>query len=215
MDSKLFKFDRDFNIQVIGTDEAGRGPASGGVFAAAVAFRNGGRDIEQELAKLNDSKKLTRKNREELYQVIKDNTINSVVCVEVNEIEKFNILNSSLKAMKQACEEVISRLGVQETLTIVDGNKLIRNYNYPQQYIIKGDAKSASIAAASILAKVERDWYMEKLDAEFPQYNWRQNAGYLTKQHIEAIHRFGVTKYHRRSFLKNILGENKQLSLLS
>ena len=133
--------------------------------------------------------------------------------MEVSEIEKFNILNSSLKAMKLACENVIKRLDHTGILTLVDGNKLIKNYNYPQKYIVKGDSKSASIAAASILAKVERDWYMEKLDMEFPEYNWRQNAGYLTKQHIEAIHKFGVTKYHRRSFLKNIIGEDKQLAL--
>ncbi len=213
MPGELFDFDRKYNVQVIGTDEAGRGPASGGVFAAAAAFKDCGADIEKELVKLNDSKKLSKKNREELYKVIKENTVNSVVCIEVNEIEKFNILNSSLKAMKLACENVISQLNGVETVTLVDGNKLIKNYNYPQKYIIKGDSKSASIAAASILAKVERDWYMEKLDIEFPEYNWRQNAGYLTKQHIEAIHKFGITKYHRRSFLKNILGEDKQLSL--
>lgn len=211
---ELFNFDSEFKIQVVGTDEAGRGPASGGVFAAAVAFVDVNEDLQKELAKLNDSKKLSRKSREELYQVIKTQTINEVVCIEVSEIEKFNILNSSLRAMKLACESVISRLNT-ETITLVDGNKLIKNYGYRQQYVIKGDAKSASIAAASILAKVERDWYMEKLDLEYPEYNWRQNAGYLTKQHIEAIHKFGVTKYHRKSFLKNILGEEKQLSLFS
>lgn len=215
MGCELFEFDKGFNIQIIGTDEAGRGPASGGVFAAAVAFTETDANLEQELCKLNDSKKLSKKNREELYRIIKQNTINSVVCVEVGEIEKFNILNSSLKAMKLACENVIALLNGVKTLTLVDGNKLIKNYDYPQKYVIKGDSTSASIAAASILAKVERDWYMEKLDMEYPQYNWRQNAGYLTSQHIEAIKKFGITKYHRRSFLKNILNESKQLSLLS
>ena len=213
MGNELFEFDREYNTQIIGTDEAGRGPASGGVFAAAVAFTEQSSGIEKDLVKLNDSKKLSKKNREELYEIIKEYTINSVVCVEVSEIEKFNILNSSLKAMKLACENVIKRLDHIGILTLVDGNKLIKNYNYPQKYIVKGDSKSASIAAASILAKVERDRYMEKLDMEFPEYNWRQNAGYLTKQHIEAIHKFGVTKYHRRSFLKNIIGEDKQLAL--
>ncbi len=213
MGYELFDFDREYLQQVIGTDEAGRGPASGGVFAAAVAFIAHNKELEKELYKLNDSKKLSRKNREELYDVIKSNTLNKVVCVEVSEIEKFNILNSSLKAMKLACEAVISQLNNNEFITLVDGNKLIKNYSYPQKYIIKGDSKSASIAAASILAKVERDWYMDKLDMEYPQYNWHQNAGYLTKQHIDAIRKFGITKYHRRSFLKNILGEDKQLSL--
>ena len=213
MGLELFDFDRAYSMPAIGTDEAGRGPASGGVFAAAVAFKESNAVLEKELYKLNDSKKLSRKNREELYEIIKSNTINKVVCVEVAEIEKFNILNASLKAMKLACEDVITKLNADKVITLVDGNKLIKNYTYPQKYIIKGDSKSASIAAASILAKVERDWYMDKLDIEFPQYNWHKNAGYLTKQHIEAIHKFGITKYHRRSFLKNILGEDKQLSL--
>lgn len=210
----LFDFDLTFGKQIIGTDEAGRGPASGGVFAAAVAFTEPpSEELLKTLSKLNDSKKLSKKNREEIYDFIKMNTVNKVVCVEVKEIEEINILNSSLKAMRIACEDVASRLGDAETLTLVDGNKLIKGYKTPQQFVIKGDAKSASIAAASILAKVERDWYMEKLDMEYPEYNWRQNAGYLTKQHIEAIQKYGVTKYHRRSFLKNILGEEKQLSI--
>ena len=209
----LFEFDSRFDKTVIGTDEAGRGPASGGVFAAAVAFQNPSKDLITELAKLNDSKKLSRKSREELYPIIKSNTINKVVCVEVADIERFNILNSSLKAMKLACEGVVRNLNVKDSITLVDGNRFIKNYSYDQELVIKGDSLSASIAAASILAKVERDWYMDKLDIEFPQYNWRQNAGYLTAQHIEAIHKFGVTKYHRRSFLKKILGEEKQLSI--
>ena len=105
--------------------------------------------------------------------------------------------------------------GDNTLLTIVDGNKLIKNYYYPQQYIIKGDSKSASIAAASILAKVTRDRYMQKLHEEYPQYNWAKNAGYLTKEHTEAIKKYGITKYHRKSFLKNILNQKtEQLSLL-
>lgn len=211
MRHELFEYDAKYQSQVIGTDEAGRGPAAGGVFAAAVAFKSPSNELICELTKLNDSKKLTKKNREELYQVIKTNTINSVICIEVGEIEKINILNSSLKAMRLACEEVISKLGTDDIITLIDGNRLIKNYTYPQEFVIKGDSKSASIAAASILAKVERDWYMEKLDLQFPEYNWRQNAGYLTKQHTEAIQKHGITKYHRQSFLKNLL--NTQMSL--
>ena len=118
--------------------------------------------------------------------------------------------------MKLACENVIAQLKTNDfLLTIVDGNKLIRNYTYPQQFIIKGDGKSASIASASILAKVTRDRYMDKLDEEFPQYNWKKNAGYLTKEHQNAILKYGVTKYHRKSFLKKLLNtEPKQLSLI-
>lgn len=214
--NNLFKFDRDLNIEfVIGTDEAGRGPASGGVFASAVYINNP--EIEKELAKLNDSKKLSAKTREELYDVILNNTINSVVCVEVDEIEKYNILNCSLKAMKLSCENVIKQIKdfeKEKSMTVVDGNKLIKNYEYPQQFIIKGDSKSASIASASILAKVTRDRYMLKLDEEFPQYDWKHNAGYLTPKHQEAILKYGITKYHRKSFLKKLLTQSKQLSLL-
>ncbi len=214
--NNLFEFDKNFEKPfLIGTDEAGRGPAAGGVFAAAVFINNF--EIEKELSKLNDSKKLSAKTREELFDIILNNTINSVVCVEVDEIEKYNILNCSLKAMKLSCENVISQIknfSSEYSMTIVDGNKLIKNYTYPQQYIIKGDAKSSSIAASSILAKVTRDRYMQKLDEEFPQYDWKNNAGYLTKKHQEAILKYGVTKYHRKSFLKNLLSQTKQLSLL-
>ncbi|MBR1943534.1 ribonuclease HII [bacterium] len=210
----LFEFDKQQPCEtLIGTDEAGRGPAAGGVFAAAVFINNF--EIEKDLAKLNDSKKLSRKVREELYDIILNNTINSTVCIEVEEIEKTNILACSLKAMKLSCENVISQLTEHDSLlTIVDGNQLIRNYTYPQKFVKKGDATSASIAAASILAKVSRDRYMDKLNEEFPQYGWAKNAGYLTKEHSEAILKYGVSKYHRKSFLKNLLGENKQLSLL-
>lgn len=214
--SCIFEFDKSFEVDfLVGTDEAGRGPAAGGVFAAAVHINNF--EIAKDLAKLNDSKKLTAKVREELYDVILNNTINSVVCVEVEDIEKYNILNCSLKAMKLSCEEVINKVKANKKnlLTIVDGNRLIKNYEYPQQFIIKGDSKSASIAAASILAKVTRDRYMQKLHEEYPQYNWAKNAGYLTKEHIEAIKKYGITKYHRKSFLKNILNPKvEQLSLI-
>ena len=103
--------------------------------------------------------------------------------------------------MKFACEGVIKKSGT-ECLTLVDGNKPIKDYIYPQKCLIKGDAHSASIAAASILAKVTRDRYMQKLDEEYPMYNWKKNAGYLTAEHLQAIDKYGLTKYHRPSFLK-------------
>lgn len=214
--NQLFEFDKNFkNKIVIGTDEAGRGPAAGGVFAACVYFKNTDNELIKNLEKLNDSKKLSKSARENLYDTIKINTINSVVCVEVDEIEKFNILNSSLKAMKLACENVISQINADKKniLTLVDGNKLIKNYDYEQKLIVKGDSKSASIAAASILAKVERDRYMEKLDKEFPEYGWSKNAGYLTAKHFEAIDKYGLSPYHRPSFLKKHYESAKQLTL--
>ena len=213
---ELFEFDLSHNKIVIGTDEAGRGPAAGGVFASAVCFTEKNTELIEKLSILNDSKQLSKKKREALYDTILTETINSTICIEVDEIEEINILNASLKAMKLACEEVISKLENQSKtniITLIDGNKLIKNYTYPQKFIIKGDSKSASIAAASILAKVTRDRYMEKLDEEYPQYNWAKNAGYLTKEHLNAIDKYGLCKYHRPSFLKKHFEKQKQLSL--
>ena len=205
----LFQFDKNFNKTIIGTDEAGRGPAAGGVFVAAVCFEKITDALIKDLAILNDSKKLTAKKRNSIYDVIKNNTLNEIVCVEVDEIEKINILNASLKAMNLACSAIIHN---PDVLVLVDGNKLIKNFNYPQQFIIKGDSKSASIAAASVLAKVTRDRYMEKLHEEFPMYNWAKNAGYLTKEHLDAIDKHGLCKYHRPSFLRKHF--EKQLTLI-
>ena len=198
----LFEFDKNYNQIIIGTDEAGRGPGAGGVFAAAVYFNEITNGLISDLTILNDSKKLTPKKRDSIFNVIKNNTINEIICVEVDEIEKINILNASLKAMNLACSSVIMQINDKNVLTLVDGNKLIKNYDYPQEFVIKGDSKSASIAGASILAKVSRDRYMEKLHDEFPMYNWKKNAGYLTAEHLKAIDEFGLSKYHRPSFLK-------------
>ena len=133
--SNLFDFDKEYGV-VVGTDEAGRGPAAGGVFAAAVYFPEVTDTLINDLARLNDSKKLSEVAREKLYDVIISNTINSVICVEVEEIEKINILNSSLKAMKLSCENVIKQAGLKDLITLVDGNKLIKNYTYPQKFIV-------------------------------------------------------------------------------
>lgn len=201
----LFDFDavsKTGGQVVIGTDEAGRGPGAGGVFASAVCFKSVDDDLIEKLSCLNDSKKLSKKKREELFEIILKNTVNSTVCVEVEEIEKINILNASLKAMKLACEDVMNQLNESDFCVLVDGNKLIKDFKYPQKFIVKGDSKSASIAAASILAKVSRDFYMQELDKKFPQYNWKQNAGYLTREHLSAIDKYGITPVHRKSFLK-------------
>lgn len=209
----LFQFDKEFNSDfIIGTDEAGRGPGAGGVFASAVYFQNPTDELINKLSSLNDSKKLSKKKRDELYDIILENTINSTVCIEVEEIEKINILNASLKAMKLACENVINEVRARNFTILVDGNKLIKGFLYPQQFIIKGDSKSASIAAASILAKVSRDRYMENLHMKYPQYNWIKNAGYLTAEHLDAIDKYGITPIHRKSFLRK--HKAKQLSLL-
>lgn len=207
---KLFDFDKNFG-NVIGTDEAGRGPAAGGVFAAAVYFPQVTDSLILDLERLNDSKKLSKVAREKLYDVILANSVNSVVCVDVDEIERINILNASLKAMRLSCENVIKEAGLDDFITLVDGNKLIKDYTYPQKFIIKGDGQSASVAAASILAKVTRDRYMDDLASKLPQYGWNRNAGYLTPEHIKAIDEYGLSKYHRPSFLRKHF--EKQLSL--
>ena len=208
----LFEFDKSNGI-IIGTDEAGRGPAAGGVFAACVYFPEVSENLIKDLVKLNDSKKLSAKARESIYDIILNSSIHSIIDIEVDEIEKINILNASLKGMKLACEEVIKKAQLGGFITLVDGNKLIKNYTYPQKFIIKGDGKSASIAAASILAKVTRDRYMTKLAEEFPQYGWAKNAGYLTAEHLKAIDTYGLSKYHRPSFLRKHFEKQKQLTL--
>ena len=221
-DNCLFNFDKKWESKIVGTDEAGRGPAAGGVYAAAVYFPKVTEGLIKDLSILNDSKKLSPKKRNSIYDIIKNNTINKIVCIEVDEIEQINILNASLKGMKLACESVIKEINSnfdnKKILTLVDGNKLIKDYKFPQKYIIKGDSKSASIAAASILAKVTRDRYMEALHEEFPMYNWNKNAGYLTAEHLKSIDKYGLCKYHRPSFLKKhfekINEPIKQLSLL-
>lgn len=220
---KLFSFDIEQKRIVIGTDEAGRGCGAGGVFASAVCFNNRSQELMEELTELNDSKKLSAKKREALFDIIKEKTVNSTICIEVEEIERINILNASLKAMRMACTDVINQLysikddsgspDKNELIILVDGNKKINNFDYSQKYIIKGDATSASIAAASILAKVSRDRYMLKLDEEFPQYKWKDNAGYLTKEHMALIDKYGLCKYHRPSYLEKHFAKQEQLSL--
>ena len=128
----------------------------------------------------------------------------------VEEIEKLNILRTSLLSMNRSCSEVISKINSEKIIVLVDGNKLIPDFKYEQRFVIKGDAKSASIAAASILAKVSRDNFMNELAKEFPQYNWDKNKGYLSSTHIEAIKEFGATKWHRKKFLRNILEQDNK-----
>lgn len=204
----LFKFDQIQKTEncvdiVIGTDEAGRGPAAGGVFAAAVSFFD---NVDINLFEtLNDSKKLSSSRRENLFDVIKQNAYCAIKCVEIEKIEEINILNASLFAMKLAVDAVCAQMGTSNVLILVDGNQIVKNVEYKQKTVIKGDSVSASIAAASILAKVARDRYMNELADKFPQYDWKNNKGYLTKKHIEAIQEFGICEHHRKSFLKNII----------
>jgi ribonuclease HII len=176
-----------------GCDEAGRGPLAGPVVAAAVIFPN---DFYSE--EINDSKKLTEKQREKLFPVIVENALTySITCISHGVIDKINILNASLLAMKTAVE----RLRLQPDLVLVDGNKSFQ-YSVPVLPVIKGDSKSFSIAAASIIAKVTRDRIMKRLDYYYPNYDWKRNKGYPTRTHLEAIKIFGETPLHRKTFLR-------------
>ncbi|WP_343625053.1 ribonuclease HII [Flavobacterium lindanitolerans] len=175
-----------------GTDEAGRGCLAGPVTAAALILPE---DFLNEL--LNDSKQLSEKNRDFLRPVIEENALcYSVTHIEPEIIDEINILNASIHAM----QECIKKLNPIPNYIIVDGNRFKPVANIPHSCIIKGDSKYLSIAAASILAKTYRDEYMNQIHEEFPMYNWRQNKGYPTKEHREAIKKYGTTKYHRMSF---------------
>ncbi|TPD66124.1 ribonuclease HII [Flavobacterium microcysteis] len=175
-----------------GTDEAGRGCLAGPVTAAALILPE---DFLNEL--LNDSKQLSEKNRDFLRPIIEENALcYSVTHIEPEIIDKINILNASIHAM----QECIKKLNPIPNYIIVDGNRFKPVANIPHSCIIKGDSKYLSIAAASILAKTYRDEYMNRIHEEFPMYNWKQNKGYPTKEHREAIKKYGATKYHRMSF---------------
>ena len=175
-----------------GCDEAGRGCLAGSVYAAAVIF-----PPDYQNADLNDSKQLTDRRRHQLREVIERDALAwAVGIVTAEEIDKINILNASILAMHRA----LDGLKVRPQAVIVDGNRFKPYQQLPSTTIVKGDGKYLSIAAASILAKTYRDDYMDQLDAEYPQYDWRRNKGYPTRAHREAIRQYGITPYHRKSY---------------
>ncbi|MCD8446254.1 ribonuclease HII [Tenacibaculum finnmarkense] len=186
-----------------GTDEAGRGCLSGPVVAAAVILPE---NFKHEL--LNDSKQLSEKKRQELRPYIEKHALAyAVAFVSHQEVDQINVLQASITGMQRA----IAKLSPQPEFIIVDGNKFKPYKDIPHQTIVKGDAKFMSIAAASILAKTYRDDYMEKIDKEYPQYKWKKNKGYPTKEHRNAIREFGITPYHRKTF--KLLPEQLKLTL--
>ena len=179
-----------FNI-LAGVDEVGRGSLVGPVYAAAVILN---KSINLKI--LKDSKTLTKEKREYLFSYIKKNSIWAVGKASVKEIDKINILQASLLAMKRA----IKKLKRKPTKVLIDGNKIPNIKNYNLRAIIKGDQKIPSISAASIVAKVSRDTFIKTLAKKNKGYNWEQNYGYGTKQHLKAIKKLGITKHHRRTF---------------
>ena len=183
---------------ICGTDEAGRGPLAGDVYAAAVILPHG-----IEIDGLYDSKHLSEKKRERLYDIITEKAVSySVQSASIEEIQQINILNASLLAMRRA----VAMLTVEPDFVLIDGN-IIRGFDgINTKALIKGDTLSPNIAAASVLAKVTRDKYMRELDELYPEYNFKQNKGYPTREHIANIYLHGVSPVHRQSFLKKILG---------
>jgi ribonuclease HII len=192
-------------LRVAGVDEVGRGPLAGPVTAAAVIL-----DPGRIPAGLNDSKKLSAKKRMAVLEELQEVAQISVAHASVEEIDTHNILRASHIAMVRAIEG----LPQQPDYVLIDGNMIPRDLTLPSQAVIKGDALSVSIAAASIVAKIRRDQLMEELGQQFPGYGWEKNAGYPSKQHREALVNLGVTPHHRRSFkpVHNILYQQKNVS---
>lgn len=200
-----FEFEADAEKRgfkfICGVDEAGRGPLAGPVCAAAVILPE-----NAVIEGLNDSKKLSEKKREKLFEVITETAVAySVAFAEVEEIEAVNILNATFLAMNRA----INELSVKADYALIDGNRLPEGIKIPCETVVKGDAKSASIAAASILAKVTRDRLLKEYDEKYPQYNFKKHKGYGTREHTELILKYGPCEVHRKSFLKKLLGNGK------
>lgn len=183
---------------VCGVDEAGRGPLAGDVYAAAVILPRG-----EIIVGVNDSKKLSAKKRDVLYDIIRERAVSfSIAVATVEEIDRINILQASLLAMRRA----VAGLSVPPDFVLVDGNQDPKFENVTCETIIGGDGKSASIAAASILAKVARDRYMTALAEKYPEYRFDKHKGYGTKLHYELLEQHGISNVHRRSFLKKLTG---------
>ena len=200
---ELFDYDKELRKKypvICGIDEAGRGPLAGDVYAAAVILND-----KVLINYLNDSKKISEKRRELLYdEIIEKADAYCIATASVAEIDELNILQATMLAMKRAYEG----LGKKVDLALIDGNRL-PDLSCKSEYVIKGDATSASISAASVLAKVARDRYMRELAEKYPQYEFGKHKGYGTKLHYEMLEKYGISDVHRRSFLKKIINDEK------
>lgn len=195
-----FEIENSFNKIIAGIDEAGRGPWCGPVTSAAVII-NQEKCSSKLISLLNDSKKLSKKKRDMIYELLIEEEKSGGVIIGVGEasakeIDEINILQATFLAMTRAYQN----LSQKPEMLIIDGNKIPQNLDIEAKAIIKGDSLSNSIAAASIIAKVTRDNQMEELAKAFPEYGWENNAGYGTKVHIEAIEKYGITEHHRKSY---------------
>ena len=200
--SSLYEFDKEKG-DILGVDEAGRGPLAGPVVAAAVKIH----EYHDFFEMINDSKKLSEKKREELFDKILTYCDVGVGIASVEEIDEVNILEATFIAMNRAIEDVSKNSDITFNTVLVDGNKLIKKYNGKQEFLVKGDAKSLSIAAASIIAKVTRDRIMLKFAEIYPEYHFEKHKGYGTKLHREILLEKGVLPIHRKTFLKKILSK--------
>lgn len=224
--SKLLAFDQKLRLKysspsIIGVDEVGRGCLAGPVVAAAVILppiklRT---TLATALEQLNDSKKLSSEKRERLSSIITEHAAWAIAEASVEEIDNINILQASLMAMQRAVTQLLNALAddsafaTDSALVAVDGNKLIPKIQCEQISIIKGDGLSASIAAASVIAKVYRDQLMRDLSKSLPVYDWHKNKGYGSSDHIQAIRSYGVSIWHRRVFTEKLLADQNQLKL--
>ncbi len=201
---ELFDFDSELRTEypiLCGVDEAGRGPLAGDVYAAAVVLND-----NVLIDYLNDSKKISEKRRELLFdEIIEKSDAYCIATASVAEIDELNILQATMLAMKRAVEG----LGIKPDMALIDGNR-IPELECPADNVIKGDAKSASISAASVLAKVARDRYMRGIAEKYPQYCFEQHKGYGTKLHCDMLKKYGASDLHRKTFLKKILGESDE-----
>lgn len=200
--SSLYEFDKEKG-DILGVDEAGRGPLAGPVVAAAVKIHQ----YHDFFEMINDSKKLSEKKREELFDKILTYCDVGVGIASVEEIDEVNILEATFIAMNRAIEDISKNSDITFDTVLVDGNKLIKKYNGKQEFLVKGDAKSLSIAAASIIAKVTRDRIMLKFAEIYPEYHFEKHKGYGTKLHREILLEKGVLPIHRKTFLKKILSK--------
>lgn len=195
-----FELENLYNGAVAGLDEAGRGPWVGPVVAGCAVFLS--RDVDARLlSDLNDSKKLSKKKREMLFDLLQKEAEKGTMLLGIGEasaeeIDRLNILQASFLAMKRA----LAKIKIKPAVALIDGNREPKDFAVPVKSVIKGDAKSYSISAASILAKVYRDRLMEKMAEEYPHYGFEKNAGYGTKDHIAGLQQYGVTPQHRRSY---------------
>ena len=200
--SSLYEFDKEKG-DILGVDEAGRGPLAGPVVAAAVKIHQ----YHDFFEMIHDSKKLSEKKREELFDKILTYCDVGVGIASVEEIDEVNILEATFIAMNRAIEDVSKNSDVTFDTVLVDGNKIIKKYDGKQEFLVKGDAKSLSIAAASIIAKVTRDRIMLKFAEIYPEYHFEKHKGYGTKLHREILLEKGVLPIHRKTFLKKILSK--------